>query len=171
MKRTVLALMIALLAVGLCWTQEAEQRKSAVSFQLGGSFVAPVGAEVEFFQGPVGLSVHTRLLVLKLAGEWAGTLEPGMSLRVYFDGLNRSLFFFTGAGFLALWSLNPFSFEQGILKPKAGFGYNFLLGKDGRVRLGFEIGAAWLQTVIEGDLHDIVFPLVPHFLLIFGRAF
>lgn len=171
MKRTVLALMIALLAAGVGWTQEAGKRKSAVSFQLGGSFVAPVGAEAEFFLGSVGLIVDTRLLVLKLAGEWTATLEPGMSLRVYFDGLDRSLFFFTGAGFLTLWSLSPFSIEQGILRPKAGFGYNLLLGKDDRYRLGFEIGAAWLQTVVEGDLRDIVFPLVPHFLLIFGRAF
>jgi len=115
--------------------------------------------------------VDTRILVLKLGGEWSAALEPGMSLRVYFNGLDRSLFFFTGVGFLTLWSLGPFSIEQGILKPKAGFGYNFLLGKDGRYRLALEIGAAWLQTVIEGDLHDIVFPLVPHFLLIFGRAF
>jgi hypothetical protein len=163
--------MIALLAAGVGWTQEAEQRKSAVSFQLGGSFLAPVGAEAEFFLGSVGLSVDTRLLVLKLDGEWAATLRPGMSLRFYFDGLDRSLFIFTGAGFLTLWSLSPFSFEQGILRPKVGLGYNLLLGKDGRYRLGFEIGAAWLQTVIEGDLYDIVFPLVPHFLLIFGRAF
>jgi len=171
MKRTVLALLIALSAAGAGWTQESVQRKSAVSFQLGGSFVAPVGAEAEFFLGSVGLSVDTRILVLKLGGEWSAALEPGMSLRVYFNGLDRSLFFFTGVGFLTLWSLGPFSIEQGILKPKAGFGYNFLLGKDGRYRLALEIGAAWLQTVIEGDLHDIVFPLVPHFLLIFGRAF
>jgi hypothetical protein len=163
--------MIALLAACAGWTQEAEQRKSAVSFQLGGSFVAPVGAEAEFFLGSIGLIVDTRLLVLKLAGEWTATLEPGMSLRVYFDGLDRSLFFFTGAGFLTLWSLSPFSFDQGILKPKAGFGYSLLLGKDGRTRLGFEIGAAWLQNLIEGDLYDIVFPLVPHFLLIFGRVY
>jgi hypothetical protein len=171
MKRTVLVLALAILVVGVGWAQEAEQRKSAVSFQFGGSFLAPVGAEAEFFLGSVGLSVHTRLLVLKLAGDWAGTLEPGMSLRVYFDGLDRSLFFFTGAGFLTLWSLSPFSFEQGILRPKAGFGYNFLLGKDSRYRLGFEVGAAWLQNIVEGDLRDIVFPLVPHFLLVFGRAF
>ena len=171
MKRTVLALMIVILAVGVGWTEEAGQPKSAVSFQLGGSLVAPVGVEAEFFMGSIGLSMHTRLLVMKLTGEWAGSLEPGMSLRVYLDGLDRSLFFFTGAGFLTLWNLNPFSFEQGIVRPKAGFGYNLLLGKDGKYRLGFEIGAAWLQSVIEGDLYDIQFPLVPHFLLIFGRAF
>ncbi len=171
MKRTVAVLALAIMVVGIGWTQEAEQWKGAISFQLGGSLVAPAGVEAEFFLGPVGLSVETRLLVLKLAGTLAGTLEPGINLRLYFNVLDGSLFFFSGAGFLTVWNLSPFSFEQGIVKPRAGFGYNLLLGKDYRWRLGLEIGAAWLQPVMEGDLYDFVFPLVPHLLLIFGRAF
>lgn len=171
MKRTALVAVLVLLVVGAGWAQEAEPRRGAVSLQAGGSLVAPVGVELEFLLGSVGLSVETRLLVLKLGGEWSGTLEPGFNLRFYFSGVDGSLFFFTGAGFLSIWQLNPFSLNQGIVKPRAGFGYNWLLGKDDSWRFGLEIGAAWLQEVIPGDLYDILFPLVPHVMLAFGRMF
>jgi hypothetical protein len=171
MKRCVLVLLLAILIVGFAWTEEGDQTRGAVSLQGGGSLVAPLGIELEYFLGAVGLSVETRLMVLKLGGEWSGSLEPGIALRFYFGGVDGSLFFFTGVDFLSLWQLNPFSPNQGIVKPRAGFGYNWLPGEEDKWRFGFEIGAAWLQEVIEGDLYDIQFPLVPHLLVAMGRTF
>jgi hypothetical protein len=103
--------------------------------------------------------------------DWSGALEPGINLRFYFGGIDRSLFLFTGAGFLFLWQFSPFGLEQGIVKPRVGLGYAWLLGEQERWRLGLEIGTAWLQEVIQGDLYDIHFPLVPHLLLVFGRTY
>ena len=171
MKRSVAVLLMAILIVAVAWTEEVERPKGAVSLQAGGSLVAPVGVELEFFQGAIGLSLETRLLVLKMSGDWVGTLEPGINLRYYFSGFDGSLFFFTGASFLSIWRLSSFALQQGILKPRAGLGYNWLLGKEDSGRFGLEIGAAWLQEIIEGDLYDIQFPLVPHLMLVFGRTF
>jgi hypothetical protein len=171
MKRMALASVLLLLVLGTVWTQEAQQPRGAFSLQAGGSLVAPAGVELEFLLGSIGLSLETRLLVWKLGGEWSGTVEPGVDLRFYFNAVERSLFFFTGAGFLTLWRFTPFALNQGIVKPRAGFGYNWLLGKDKGLRFGLEIGVAWLQELIEGDLYDIQFPVVPHLLLVFGRTF
>jgi len=162
---------LALLVVGTVLAQEAGPPRGAFSIQGGGSLVAPVGVELEFLRGSVGVTLETRLLVLKLGGDWSGTLEPGIDLRFYFSGLDGSLFCFAGASFLSLWRLSPFALDQGILKPRTGLGYNWLLGKEDSWRVGLEIGAAWLQEVIPGDLYDIHFPLVPHVLLAFGRMF
>ena len=171
MKRSVLVLLTAILIVGIAWTEEADRPRGAVSLQGGGTLIAPVGVELEFLQGAIGLSLETRLLVLKLSGELAGILEPGLNLRYYFKGVDGSLFFFTGASFLSLWRLSSFALHQGIVKPRAGLGYNWLVGKDDRGRLGLEIGAAWLQEIFEDGLYDIHFPLVPHVMLVFGRMF
>ena len=171
MKRIVVVLLLAILFEGIGWTDGPPVPKGAVSLQAGGSLVAPAGVELEFLAGPVGLSLETRLLVWKLGGDWSGILEPGINLRFYFGGFDRSLFFFAGVSFLSLWTLRPFSMEQGILKPRTGFGYNWLLGAEDSWRLGLEIGVATLQELIEGDLYDIMFPVVPHAMLLFGRTF
>jgi hypothetical protein len=171
MKRTALAIFLVLVIVGTGWAQESEPTKGAFSLQGGGSRIAPVGVELEFLVGRVGLSLETRLLVLNLDDNLSGTLEPGINLRFYLVGTDGSLFLFTGAGFLSIWQLSPFSLDQGIVKPRAGFGYNWLLGSEDNWRIGLEIGVAWLQEVIEGDLYDILFPLMPHFMLVLGRTF
>jgi hypothetical protein len=162
---------LVLLVVNAAVAQEAEPTRGALSLQGGGSAVAPVGIELEFLLGSVGLSVESRLLVVKWRGDWIGSLEPGLNLRYYFGDLDSGLFFFAGISFLSLWQLGPFLLDQGILKPRAGFGYNWLLGEENRWRLGLEIGAAWLQELLQGDTYDILFPAVPHVLLLIGKTF
>ena len=171
MKRIALVLLLAILFVGVGWTDDPPVPRGAVSLQGGASLVAPAGVELELLMGHVGMSVETRLLVWKLSGEWSGTLEPGINLRFYFGGFDRSLFFFAGVSFLSLWQLSPFSLDQGILKPRSGFGYNRLLGAEDSWRLVLEIGVSTLQELIRGDLYDIMFPVVPHLMLVFGRTF
>ena len=148
-----------------------EPVKGAVSLQGGGCLAAPVGVELEFLLGSVGFSVESRLFVLKSGGDWVGTLEPGIALRYYFGDVDGSLFLFAGVSFLSLWQFSPFSLDQGILKPRAGFGYNWLLGERNTWRLGLELGASWLQELVQGDSYDVLFPLVPHILLLLGKTF
>ena len=169
MRRTALVVVLVLLITGTALAQEPV--KGILSLQGGGSLVAPVGVELEFLLGSVGFSVESRLLVLKLKGDWVGTLEPGINLRYYFGDIDGSLFVFTGVSFLSLWQFSPFSLDQGILKPRAGFGYNWLLGKQNTWRLGLEVGASWLQELVQGNRYDILFPLVPHVLLLLGKTF
>jgi hypothetical protein len=175
MKRTALVVLPALIMIVLVsaagWAQEDGQPRGVFSLQAGGALVAPAGLELEFLLGSVGLSLETRLGAGKSGVDWSGAVEPGINLRFYFGGIDRSLFLFTGAGFLSLWQLSPFGLEQGIVKPRAGLGYSWLLGEQERWRLLLEVGTAWLQEVIEGDLYDIQFPLVPHLLVGFGRKF
>lgn len=169
MRRTALVVVLVLLITGTALAQEPV--KGALSLQGGGSLVAPVGVELEFLLGSVGFSVESRLLVLKLNGDWVGTLEPGINLRYYFGDVDGSLFVFTGVSFLSLWQFSPFSLDQGILKPRAGFGYNWLPGEQNTWRLGLEVGASWLQELVQGNRYDILFPLVPHVLLLLGKTF
>jgi len=174
-RRTVLVLILVSTSMLMGWTANAEESgkrpKAALSLQVGGLLAAPLGIEAELLFGPVGLAVESRLFVRRMAGEWAGTLEPGLNLRLYFGEPEQTLFFFGGADFLMIWSLQPFALDQGFVKPRAGFGYHRLLGNAGQWRLALEIGAAWLQPVNDGELYDLVSPLLPHFLLVFGRAF
>jgi hypothetical protein len=171
MKRTALTVVLALLILAAASAQGTEPAKGALSLQGGGCLVAPVGVEFEFLLGSVGLSVESRLLVLKLKGDWVGTLEPGINVRYYFGDFDGSLFVFTGVSFLSLWQFSPFSLDQGILKPRAGLGYNWLLGDQHSWRLGLEVGASWLQELVQGDRYDILFPLVPHILFLLGKTF
>jgi hypothetical protein len=171
MKRSVLVLLMAIVIGAMAFSEETEKRRGAVSLQAGGSLVAPIGVELEFFQGAFGLALETRLLVLKLGGDWTGTLEPGINLRFYFSGEEERFLLFTGVSFLSFWRLSPFSLDQGIVKLRAGLGYNWLLGEADRWRIGLEIGAAWLQEAIQGNLYYIPFPLVPHVMLATGRTF
>jgi hypothetical protein len=171
MKRCVAVILMAVLISCIAWTADQAQSRGAVSGQAGGTLVAPAGAELEFLLGSVGLIAEMRLMVLPLGGDWSLTLEPGVNFRYYVNATASSLFYFAGVNFLSLWRLSPFSPDQGIVKARSGLGYNWLLGTDSRWRLGLEIGAAWLQEVIEDDLYDLKFPLVPHLLVFAGRRF
>jgi hypothetical protein len=175
MKGTALVVIMAALLAAAAPAQEADspaaERKGNISLQVGGSLVAPVGIEAEKYLGSFGMAVETRLLVRRVDGEAAGSLEPGLNLRRYFGDPKRSLFFFAGAGVLTLWNFSPFSLDQGILKVRGGFGHNWLAGEGDRWRLGLEVGAVWLYELKEGELYDILFPVLPHFLLLFGRAY
>jgi opacity protein-like surface antigen len=171
MKRTVLVVVLALMIAATSSAQKVEPVKGIISLQGAGYRVAPVGVELEFLLGSVGLSVESRLFVLKSGGDWVGALEPGINLRYYFGDVDGSLFLFTGLSFLSLWQFSPFSLDQGILKPRAGLGYNWLLGEQNSWRLGLEVGTSWLQELVQGDRYDILFPLVPHILLLLGKTF
>jgi hypothetical protein len=171
MKRTAFVVVLVLLVVNAAVAQEAEPTRGALSLQGGGSAVAPVGVELEFLLGSVGLSVESRLLVVKWRDDWISSLEPGFNLRYYFGDVDGSLFCFAGISFLSLWQFSPFSLDQGLLRPRAGFGYNWLPGEENRWRFGLEIGAAWLQELVQGDTYDILFPVVPHVLILIGRTF
>jgi hypothetical protein len=170
MKRTALVVVLLLRVLGAVFAQEAGTPRGALSLQVGGSLLAPIGVELEFLSGSLGFTVGSRLLVWKLGGDWVGALEPGINLRYYFGDVDASLFFFTGVSFLSLWQFSHFSLDQGILKPRAGLGYNWLLGKENKRRLGLEVGACWLQELVRGDTYDILFPLLPHILIVIGKT-
>ena len=177
MKRTALATLaglaavLALLVGGTAFAQEGVKAKGVLSLQGGGSLKAPVGVELEYLIGSVGFGVESRLFVLRSGGDWIGALEPGINLRYYFGEVDGGLFAFTGVSFLSLWQFSPFSLDQGILKPRAGLGYNWLPGQENTWRLGLEVGVSWLQELVRGDRYDILFPLAPHILLLIGKTF
>jgi len=175
MKRVlVVVLMLALLA-GLAFGQEAKRPTAAVSLELFGSIIAPIGVGAEFFLGPVGLGVEVRGLFLGMQGNLIGTVEPGAAVRFYFSDLDSSLFLMGGVSYVTAFALGDSTGTApiGLLKPKAGIGYNALFGKDNRTRFAIELGAVYMWPVVQGDALDIsnLFPILPHFLLMFGRAF
>jgi len=171
MKKVLIALIVFALVGGMAWSQEESQPRSSVSFVLGGSLVAPIGVGFEFFVGTVGIAGEVRGLFLAVEGDAIGTLEPGVYLRFYFSDLDSSFYLFGGSSYLTVWDSQAGVVDAGILKPKAGVGYNALFGKDNRTRFNVELGGVWFKPVEQGEIIDMGSLLLPHFLIGFGRTF
>jgi len=176
MKRLVVVVLMLVLLAGLAFGQEEKKPTAAVSFELFGSVIAPLGIGAEFFLGPVGLGVELRGLFLGYGGSLIGTLEPGAAVRIYFTDLDSSMFLMAGVSYVTAFAIGNGAAATapiGLLKPKAAVGYNALFGKKNRTRFAVELGAVYMLPVVEGDVlpADIMFPILPHLLIMFGRAF
>jgi hypothetical protein len=175
MKRILVVVLMLALLVGLAFGQE-KNPTAAVSFELFGSIIAPMGIGAEFFLGQhLGLGVELRGLFLGYEGNMVGTVEPGGAVRYYFGDLESSMFLMGGVSYVTAFAVGEGSGVSsiGILKPKAGVGYNAFFGKNNKTRFAIELGAVYMQPVVEGDVIDIgeMFPILPHFLIMFGRVF
>ena len=176
MKKALLALVILVVLSGLAFGQEAKKPTAAVSLELFGSIIAPMGLGVEFFLGPVGIGAELRGLFFGTGDMLIGTLEPGLAARFYFGDLDSALFLMGGVSYVTAWAFSSGetgTADFGFLKPKAAIGYNALFGKDSRTRFAIELGAVYMQPVFEGTAldWDVTWPILPHFLIMFGRAF
>jgi hypothetical protein len=180
MKKILLVLVAVVFLAGMSWSEgEANEAKllGALSFEVGGSFVAPMGVGVEFFLGPVSLGAELRFFYWMFDKVGVITLDPGATVRVFFSGLDSSMYIFAGASYLTGFAVSggqstgaPF----GLLKPKAGLGYGALFGKKNNVRFAVELGAVYFVPMFEGSvLSTVDFPsmIMPHLLIMFGRAF
>ena len=176
-KKLLVVLVLVLCAAGLGWSQGGAKPLGSVTFELGGSVVAPIGVGAEFFLGHLGLGAEFRFLFLVMEGAMVAPIEPGAAVRFYFSDLDSSLFLMGGVSYLTAFYAGggesgtaPF----GFLKPKAGVGYSALFGKGNKTRFLVELGVVYLWPVVEGSLittEDVFFPFLPHFMIGFGRAF
>jgi hypothetical protein len=177
MKRVLLVILMLAVLTGLAFGQEEEKKPTAaVSFVLLGGIIAPIGINAEFFLGPVGLAAEVRGIFMGYGGNLIGSVEPGANVRVYFSGLDSSMYLMGGVSYLTVFAIGEGSASManvGVLKPKAAVGYNALFGKSNRTRFAIELGAVYMWPVVEGDAVDASewFPILPHFQLMFGRAF
>jgi hypothetical protein len=174
MKRIVVVVLMLALLTGLAFGQD-KKPTAAVSFELFGSIIAPMGIGAEFFLGPVSLGVELRGLFLGFEGNLIGTVEPGGAVRYYFGDLDSSMFLMAGVSYVTAFAIGEGSDMApiGLLKPKAAVGYNALFGKDSKTRFAIELGAVYMMPLVEGDVFDVgtMFPILPHFLIMFGRVF
>jgi hypothetical protein len=170
MKKILVILIILVFIGGLAWSQDSNPR-AAITFNLGGAFLAPIGVGVEFFVPPLGIVGEVRGLFAAYEGTAVGAIEPGAYARVYFNEIDSSLFAFGGVSYMTLWDSDVGTVDAGILKPKAGLGYGALFGDSNRIRFFVELGGMWWKPVIEGSILDTGALLLPHFLLGFGGAF
>ncbi len=176
MKRILVAALLLVMLAGLAFGQEAKKPTAAVSFELFGSVLALMGVNVEFFLGPVGLSGEVRGLFFSYSGNFLGFLEPGAAVRFYFSELESSMFLMGGVSYLTAFGIGSGGSgvtNVGLLKPKAAVGYNALFGKGGKTRFAVELGAVYMVPVVQGDAIPAsdLFPILPHLLIMFGRAF
>jgi hypothetical protein len=171
MKKVLIVLVLVVLIAGVSWSQEARKPMGAVSFLLGGSIVAPIGVGLEFFLGPVGLSIEARGLFFAYEGTAAGFFDPGAHLRFYFSSLDSSLYLVAGASYLTVFDTEAGVVDAGIVKPMGGVGYNALFGRDNRIRFNAELGAVGFVPVAGGEFFDLGLFILPHFLIGFGYAF
>jgi hypothetical protein len=116
-------------------------------------------------------------MFLGVGGVFASFIDPGAAVRWYFSGLDSSLYLMGGVSYLTGFAIGGGAAATapiGFLKPKAGIGYQVLFGKNNRTRFAAELGVVYLWPVVEGDLispSEIMFPILPHALIMFGRAF
>jgi hypothetical protein len=177
MKRVLVVILLLVLLTGLAFGQEeAKKPVAAVSFELFGSILALMGVNAEYFLGPVGLSAEVRGLFFGYGGNLLGFVEPGAAVRFYLGHLDSAMFLMGGVSYLTAFAVGDDASgvaNVGLLKPKAGVGYNALFGKDNKTRFAIELGAVYMLPVVEGDALDLsnLFPFLPHFLIMFGRAF
>jgi hypothetical protein len=176
MKRVLLVVLMLAVLAGLAFGQEEKKPVAAVSFELFGGIIAPIGIGAEFFLGPVGLGAEVRGIFIGYQGNLIGSVEPGAAVRFYFSQLDSTMYLMGGVSYLTAFAIGEGSASTagvGILKPKAGIGYNALFGKNNKTRFAIELGAVYMAPVVEGDVisTDFLFPILPHFMLMFGRAF
>ncbi|MBN1836148.1 MAG: hypothetical protein JW820_09885 [Spirochaetales bacterium] len=172
MKKVLIVLVVLALIGGVAWSQEARKPIGAVSFLLGGSVVAPIGVGVEFFLGHLGLGIEARGLFIAVEGEALGTFDPGALIRFYFSDLDSSLYLMGGASYLTVWDTEVGAVAGGLLKPKAGVGYNGMFGRDNRIRFNVELGGVGFVPLVEGEfIEGMPAMILPHFLIGFGYAF
>jgi hypothetical protein len=176
MKRIVVVVLLLVFLAGMAFGQEEKKPTAAVSFELFGSIIAPMGVGAEFFVGQrLGLGAELRFLFLGYGGNFVGTVEPGGAVRFYFGDLDSSMFLMGGVSYVTAFAIGEGSGVSsiGILKPKVAVGYNALFGKGNKTRFAIELGAVYMQPIVEGDVIDIsnVVPILPHFLIMFGRVF
>jgi hypothetical protein len=174
MKRVLLVILMLALLAGLAFGQD-KKPTAAVSLELFGGIFAPIGVGAEFFLGPVGLGVELRGLFFGVEETFIGTVEPGATVRFYFSDLDSSMYLMGGCSYVTGWAISEgeaSGADFGILKPKAGVGYNALFGKSNKTRFAIELGAVYTQWVVSGNtIEGMPFNLLPHLLLMFGRVF
>lgn len=181
-KRILLVVVAVVFLAGLGWSQEeakAPRPLGAICAELGGSFICPMGVGVEFFLGPVSLGAELRFFFWQSdifgTSAFALTLDPGANVRVFFSGLDSSLYLMAGASYvtaIAFAGGEGGASHFGILKPKAALGYGALFGKDNKIRFAVELGAVYFVPMFEGNIIDWwPVSIGPHILIMFGRAF
>ena len=175
MKRILVVVLMLALLTGLAFGQE-KKPTAAISLELFGSVIAPMGLGAEFFLGRIGLGVELRGFFMGYEGNMVGTVEPGGCVRFYFSELDSSMFLMGGVSYLTAFGIGSGASavsNVGLLKPKAGVGYNALFGKGNKTRFAIEMGAVYMWPVVEGDAIPAsdLFPILPHLLIMFGRAF
>ena len=176
MKRILVVILMLGLLTGLAFGQEEKKPTAAVSLELFGGIIAPMGIGAEFFLGQhFGLGAELRFLFLGYGGNFVGTVEPGGAVRYYFGDLESSMFLMGGVSYVTAFAIGESAGVSsiGLLKPKAAVGYNAFFGKGNKTRFAIELGAVYMLPVVEGDVFDIgnLFPILPHFLIMFGRVF
>ena len=177
MKKTLLVLIVLIFLAAVSWGEgEGWKPIGAVSFELGGAIVAPIGVGLEFWLGHVGLSAEFRFLFMGVSGVLAGFIEPGAAVRFYFAPIESSLFLMGGVSYVTGFAVGEGgagTTAVGWLKPKVGIGYNALFGKNNRIRFAAELGAVYIWPMVRGDLLSTsdLFPVLPHALIMFGYAF
>jgi hypothetical protein len=143
-----------------------------VSFILTNSF-APIGLGLEFFIGNFGIGPTFTTFVFGSADTGVVfVVEPGAYARFYFGDL-ESTFYVTG-GVSYLTAIGTYegdveSLEFGLLKINTGVGYQTIFGKKENARFSIELGPRY--RILTGTDENVNFPLLLHFMLMFGTVF
>lgn len=173
MKQIVICVMIILFIVGVAWAQEEEKNPTgSISFVLTNSF-APIGLGAEFFLSSFGLgATFTTFVVGSGDGGVVAALEPGAYGRYYFGDFESTFFITCGVSYLTAIGTYQGSVDAldfGLLKINIGVGYHSIIGKKENARFSLELGPRY--RVIPDPNEDVTFPLLLHFMLMFGTVF
>jgi hypothetical protein len=174
LKKILLCVFILFIVAGIAWAQEEKEEKKpigSVSFVLINSY-APIGIGLEFFLGKFGIGPTLTTFFFVAEGDWVFLLEPGAYGRFYFGDLSSTFFISTGVSYLTAvgaYAGDVDLLNFGLLKVNVGVGYNAIIGKNENARFSLELGPRY-RYVTDPD-YDVTFPLVIHFMLLFGTVF
>ncbi len=173
MKRITFCVMIVFFIAGAVFAEEGRENPTgSISFILTNSF-APIGLGAEFFLSSFGLgATFTTFVVGSGDGGVVAALEPGAYGRYYFGDLESTFFITCGASYLTAigsYEGSVDALDYGLLKINVGVGYNSIIGKKENARFSLELGPRY--RVITDPSKDVSFPLLLHFMLMFGTVF
>jgi hypothetical protein len=172
-KALLITLVLCIVAIPL-WSQDENQAPEELDKEPSGSFsfiltnsFAPIGFGLEFFVEQFGIGPTFTAFFFAIGGEQYLLFEPGGYVRFYFKDISSSFYLTAGINFL-LASSNV-EMSGGLLKINLGIGYNAIVGKRGRSRVSFEVGPR-IRQYTDPDVADD-FPILIHFMLLFGSIF
>jgi hypothetical protein len=173
MKRLVLCMLIIVCFAAPALAQEGEKEHTgSISFVLANSW-APIGIGAEFFLGQIGLgATFTTFVIGGGDGGVVFVLDPGAYCRLYFGDISSAFYLMGGVAYLTAvgtYEGDVEALDFGLFKVNAAVGYNAILGKKENARFSIEMGPRY-RMITDPDA-DVIFPLLMHFMLMFGTVF
>ena len=133
-----------------------------------------IGMEVIFGNIGIGGTFTTFFMGSSQADTTLFLYEPGVYIHLYLGDPDSAMYLLGDISFFGIGVTSggetTTSENTGILNLNAGIGFNAYFGSKNNIHFSIEIGARYPYFVLEGEVDDSFFIIIPHFQLQFGMG-